>query len=339
MPDIAVVIPCYRVGGALPDVLRRIGPEVGWIFVVDDACPEQSAHKPVSECGDPRVRLIQRAHNGGVGAATMDGYRAALTCEARVVVKLDGDGQMPPEAIPRLVKAILSGQADYVKGNRFHQLRDTAGMPKARLFGNAALSFMTKLSSGYWQLFDPVNGFTAIHRDVLARVDLDRVATRYYFESDLLCHLNLLRAKVVEMPMQAHYGDETSSLQPMRMIVPFFAGNLRNLVRRLLYNYYLRGFSPASVELLLGLPLMLFGVIFGAMQWAQSALDQAPATAGTVMLAALPIIVGTQLLVGWLNFDIAAEPRDAVYPFLTGFSEGLDNSAVENRDQIRVQEH
>lgn len=311
-PRVAVVIPCFRVGARALDVIARIGPEVGWIFAVDDACPERSGDLIERDCRDPRVRVLRHAENGGVGAATLTGLRAAVATEARVIVKLDGDGQMDPALIARLVGPILRGQADYAKGNRFHRFRDVASMPTLRLAGNAALSFLTKLSTGYWQVFDPTNGFVAIDTRVAAALPFDRIARRYFFESDLLYELGQLRAKIVEMPMQAIYGDEPSSLRPLAMVVPFLRGHLRNLARRLVYSYFVRGFSPASVELLLGPPLLLFGLGFGGQAWRASIVSGHPATAGTVMLAALPIILGLQLLLSWLNFDVAAEPREPI---------------------------
>ena len=311
-PTSAVVIPCFRVGQRALDVIARIGPEVGWIFAVDDACPEHSGDLIERDCRDPRVRVLRHAENGGVGAATLTGLRAAVDTPARVIVKLDGDGQMDPALIPRLVAPILRGQADYAKGNRFHRFRDVAAMPKLRLAGNAALSFLTKLSTGYWQLFDPTNGFVAIERRVAAALPHERIARRYFFESDLLYELGQLRAKVIEMPMQAVYGDEPSSLRPLAMFGPFLRGHLRNLARRLVYSYFVRGFSPASVELLFGPLLLLFGLGFGSHAWWTSIASGEPATAGTVMLAALPILLGLQLLLSWLNFDVAAEPREPV---------------------------
>lgn len=313
---IAVVIPCYRVAAQVVGVIGRIGPEVGWIIAVDDACPEHSGDVIERDCGDPRVVVLRHAENQGVGGAVMTGYRAAISLPAEAVVKLDGDGQMAPELICQLAAPLLAGRADYVKGNRFHRIADVASMPPVRLFGNAALSFLTKLSSGYWQLFDPTNGFTAIHRRLLGELDMDRIAKRYFFESDMLYNLNQLRAVAVDMPMQATYGDESSSLRPMRMIGPFMRGNLRNFLRRLLYSYFLRGFSLASLELVFGLPMFLFGILFGLGHWLASVAKHEPATAGTVMLAALPLIIGTQLLLSWLNFDVSGEPRQPVHPFL-----------------------
>ena len=313
VPRVAVVIPCYRVAAHVVPLIERIGPEVGWIIAVDDACPEHSGDLIEQSCHDSRVIVLRHMENQGVGGAVMTGYLAARELPAEVVVKLDGDGQMDPDLIPALVASVLCGRADYVKGNRFYRLANVSGMPAVRLFGNAVLSFMTKLSSGYWQLFDPTNGFTAIHRSLLHELDLEHIAKRYFFESDLLYHLNQLRAVVADMPMKAAYAEETSSLSPMRMIGPFLRGNLRNFGRRLIYSYFLRGFSAATVELLLGIPLFLFGIIFGAIHWWESIVDHVPSTAGTVMLAALPMIIGVQLLLSWLSFDVAAEPRQPVH--------------------------
>ncbi len=313
---IAVVVPCYRVADAILPLLARIGPEVDRIFVVDDACPDGSGERVRTGTSDPRVHVRLHVSNQGVGGAVATGYRAALEAGAEIIVKLDGDGQMDPSLIPALIQPIRSGKADYAKGNRFHRLSYLRGMPPVRLVGNACLSFLTKASSGYWQLLDPTNGFTAIHASVLAELDLDRLARRYFFESDLLYHLNALRAVVAELPMAARYADEVSSLRPMRMVGPFLAGNLRNFLRRVATGYLLRNSSIASVELLLAVPLMLFGLGFGAWHWWMSIHSGEAATAGTVMLAALPLILGVQLLLSWLNHDVAAEPRLPIHPML-----------------------
>ncbi len=315
-PCIAVIIPCYKVAHHVLDVISRIGPEVGWILAVDDACPEKTGDEIERRCSDPRVRVLRHEANLGVGGAVMTGYRAALALPAKFIVKLDGDGQMDPELISALCEPLVRGRADYVKGNRFYRVSHVANMPVMRLCGNAALSFLTKLSSGYWQLFDPTNGFTAIHRALLAELNFSQIAKRYFFESDLLYHLNQLRAVVVEMPMVSRYDGEPSSLRPTRMIWPFLRGNFRNGFRRIFYSYFLRGFSVASIELLLGAALFIFGIVFGAHHWWLAGLEGVPATAGTVMLAALPLILGVQLLLSWLGFDIESEPRHPVHTVL-----------------------
>lgn len=313
---IAVVIPCFRVREQVLDVIAAIGPEVGWIFAVDDACPEGSGGWIEENCRDPRVQVLRHALNQGVGGAVMTGYRAALDTPAEVIVKIDGDGQMDPALLPRFAAPLLAGLADYAKGNRFHRIGFVRRMPWVRLAGNAVLSFLTKLSSGYWQVADPTNGYTAIRRELAGELELERVARRYFFESDLLYHLNALGAVVADVPMEARYEGEPSSLRPLRVIGPFLLGHARNTARRVLYDYFVRGFSLASVELVLGAALWLWGAGYGALQWVESVRSGTPATAGTVMLAALPIILGSQMLLSWLNFDVNAEPRMPVHPRL-----------------------
>src|SRR5690606_9188448 len=163
---VAVVIPCYKVTRHILGVLAAIGPEVDRIFVVDDCCPDGSGEFVRVHCTDERVRVLTHAANLGVGGAILTGYQAAIEEGLDIIVKVDGDGQMDPALIPIFIAPILAGEADYTKGNRFFNLEKIRAMPRIRLLGNAVLSFMTKFSSGYWHLFDPTNGYTAIHRDV-----------------------------------------------------------------------------------------------------------------------------------------------------------------------------
>ncbi len=310
---IAVVIPCYRVQGKVLDVLARVGPEVAAIWVVDDACPDHTGDLVERGVHDPRIHVIRRPDNGGVGAATLTGMTAALNDGADVLVKLDGDGQMDPARIAQLVAPILAGEADYTKGNRFFAPEFTKGMPILRLLGNAVFSFMTKLSSGYWTILDPANGYVAIHAAVLRLLPLSRIAPRFFFESDLLFRLNLVRAFVVDIPMPARYGDERSNLRIHKVIVPFHWYLIRNFVKRLIYSYFIRDFSIGSIYLIFGLPLFWFGAIFGGWEWAVHIALNKTASAGTVMLAALPIIIGFQLLLSFLGFDIANMPRTPIH--------------------------
>jgi glycosyltransferase involved in cell wall biosynthesis len=313
---IAVVIPCYKVGRAVLDVIGRTGPEVERIYCVDDGCPDGSATLIEGEATDPRVRVLRNPHNMGVGGAMRTGYRAAIADGMDIVVKIDGDGQMPPELLPRLIKPIVDGEADYVKGNRFFSIDRVRGMPLIRIIGNAALSFAAKLSTGYWSLFDPTNGYTAIHTAVLAELSLDRVAERYFFESDMLFRLNIARARVVDMPMLAVYGDEKSNMKISRVVVPFALGHLRNLMTRIFYNYFLRDFQIASLELVLGVIATSFGLIYGVHLWIENGVQGVYTQPGPVMVAALPILSGIQLLLAFISFDIHAEPARPIYPSL-----------------------
>ena len=311
---VAVVIPCYRVARSIAAVIERVGPEVRWIFCVDDGCRDGSgAAIEAAARRDPRVQLLRHDRNRGVGAATCTGYRAAVAAGAEVIVKLDGDGQMDPGLIASFVEPIARGEADYVKGNRFFSAETVRRMRAVRLVGNAGLSFMTKLSTGYWDLFDPTNGYTAIAGSLAAAMPLDKLHPRYFFESDMLFRLATFRARVIELPLVARYGDETSHLGVWRALFTFPFLHLRNGVKRVLYGYFLRGFSLASLNLVLGLLLVGFGAGFGAVKWAEVAAAGQPATAGTVMLSALPILIGLQMLLSFLSHDIAMVPREAIH--------------------------
>ena len=307
--NVAVVIPSYKVRAHILDVISLIGPEVTAIYVVDDCCPDGSGRFVESNVQDPRVRVVYHTENQGVGGAVMSGYKAALEDGAEVIVKIDGDGQMDPRLLPRFINPILAGEADYTKGNRFFDLEAVRAMPKIRLLGNAALSFMTKVSSGYWDLFDPTNGYTAIHRDVASHLPLNKISRRYFFETDILFRLNTLRAVVIDIPMDAHYGDEVSNLKISKIVGEFFFKHIRNFAKRIFYNYYLRDMSLASLELPLGLLLLVLGGGFGIIQWIQSMSMGVPTPSGTVMLSALPVIIGTQLVLAFLGYDIASVPK------------------------------
>jgi glycosyltransferase involved in cell wall biosynthesis len=306
---IAVIIPSFRVTAHVMEVLAGIGPGIDRIFVVDDACPDGSGDFVARECSDQRVAVVRHASNRGVGGAVITGYQAAMDAGCTVLVKMDGDGQMDPALLEDLVAPILAGRADYTKGNRFFDLDDLESMPKLRLFGNAALSFMAKLSTGYWNLFDPTNGYTAIHADVARALPWQKISRRYFFETDLLFRLGIARAAVVDVPMPARYGSERSNLRIARVLPEFLGKHVRNFFKRIFYTYYLRDLSLASVQLPLGLALTVFGVVEGSVAWNHSLATGIVATAGTVMLAALPIIVGTQLLLSFLAYDIANVPR------------------------------
>lgn len=290
-------------------MLARIGPEVSRIFVVDDACPERTGDEVERTCVDPRVTVLRHDMNRGVGGAMVTGYRAALDAGATIVVKIDGDGQMDPAMLPTMVRPLVSGQADYAKGNRFHDLELLRSMPTLRLMGNAVLSLVNKVASGYWDVMDPTNGYTAIHRSALSLLPLDKLDDGYFFESDMLFRLYTIRAVVRDVPLPARYGGEPSSLRIGRVAVAFPVKYLRATVKRLFYSYCLRDFNVATVQVLLALVLGVGGGGFGLVKWIESNATGHPATAGTVMLAALPIVIATQLLLSAINFDVGNVPR------------------------------
>lgn len=311
--NIAVVIPCYKVRNHILQVLSMIGPEVSRIYVIDDFCPDGSGSFVEAQCRDERVTVIRNTENQGVGGAVMTGYKAAINDGMDIFVKIDGDGQMDPSLILDFVAPIMAGEADYTKGNRFFDLENIREMPRMRVFGNAVLSLMCKLSSGYWNLFDPTNGYTAIHADVARHLPYSKISRRYFFETDMLFRLNTLRAVVIDVPMEAKYGDEVSNLKITKIVGEFFSKHVRNFSKRIFYNYYLRDMSLASIELPLGIALLGFGLVYGGYHWMVSAMAGVPTPAGTVMISALPILIGIEFLLGFVGYDVASVPARPVH--------------------------
>jgi dolichol-phosphate mannosyltransferase len=318
---IAVVIPSYKVTRHVMSVIDAIGPEVHRIYCVDDACPDSSGDFIEANCRDPRVKVLRHDVNQGVGGAVMTGYRAAVADGAVVIVKIDGDGQMDPSLLPGFVAPILRGDADYTKGNRFWDLKHIQRMPILRRVGNLGLSFLAKLSSGYWDLFDPTNGYTAIHGSVAARLPFESISRRYFFETDLLFRLNTLRAAVVDIPMDAKYGDETSNLSVGKVLVEFAWKHLRNFAKRIAYNYFLRDLSIASLELIAGATLTMFALAFGGYHWANAIATGEATPVGTVMIATVAAISGVQFLLAFVGYDIANVPRRALHHALSAPSQ------------------
>lgn len=313
---IAVVVPCYRVTRHIRDLVAAIGPEVDVIYCVDDACPEGSGAFIEREVSDPRIRVLRNPSNLGVGGAVMAGYRRAVADGARVIVKIDGDGQMDPALLPAFAAPILRGEADYTKGNRFWDLRQISRMPVLRRVGNLGLSFMAKASTGYWNAFDPTNGYTAIHANVVAHLPLESISQRYFFETDMLFRLNTLRAVVQDVPMDASYGDEVSGLKISRVLGEFAFKHLRNLCKRIFYNYFLRDMPVASLELIAAIGLLTFAAAFGGWHWWLSSITGVAASTGTVMIPSLALVLGVQLALAFISYDVANVPRLPLHPRL-----------------------
>lgn len=300
---ICVVIPAYKVSKTLTNLIAEIGPEVNNIIVVDDKCPESSGMKVKENVSDSRVEVIFRSENGGVGAAVITGYKRALDLGSEIIIKLDGDGQMKPSRIQELIKPIIEGKADYTKGNRFFEVEAIKKMPKFRILGNLFLSFMTKFSSGYWQIFDPNNGFTAISKNTLQSLPLSKIDKGYFFESDMLFRLNLNRSVVHDVYMPSIYENEKSSLRIGKVIFEFPIKHIRNLIKRIIYTYYIREFNLASIELPTALVLATIGLVRAVTAWNLSNQTGQPTPAGTVVLSAVLLLSALQLLLSFINFD------------------------------------
>lgn len=306
--SVYVIIPCYNVAGHIQDVVAAVPPEVDGIITVEDGSTDTTADV-LKRIGDTRTLVIPHSKNGGVGAAMVTGFRAAADRGADILVKVDGDGQMDLAYLPTLLDAIIDGEHDYAKGNRLLHREGLAQMPRARRVGNLVMTILTKLASGYWHVLDPQNGFVAIKRSTWLLLDHKLIDPGYFFENDMLVQLNIVDARIKDIPMPARYGSERSGIR-LRRVIPRFLGLL---IRRTGYRFYtkyiLRDFSPIALFVLAGLPLMLWGAGFGAWAWWQSVSTGVTASTGTVMLSVLPLIIGFQLLLQALVLDITQCPR------------------------------
>lgn len=305
---IAVVIPSYKVSKHIVEVINDIPEFVSHIIVIDDKCPQDSG-KIAESSDDNRVMVCHHEVNQGVGGAVVTGYKKALELNADIVVKIDGDGQMDINYMQKLIQPLLDGKADYTKGNRFTDFKALRSMPKVRLFGNSGLSFLVKAASGYWNMMDPTNGYTAISKHALEELDLDSLAKRYFFESDMLINLNIENAVVKDVEIPAKYGDEESSLSITKTFFGFPPKLFKGLCKRIFLKYFVYDFNMLSVYLIMGLPMVVFGTIFGIYHWINAAIVNIETPVGTVMLAVLPIILGTQFLLQAIQIDMNTIPR------------------------------
>lgn len=306
---VAVIMPAYNEEEHVGSAIESVPSWVDRIYVVDDASTDGTADAVTAiSTREPRVRLVRREENGGVGAATITGYRQAIEDDLDVAVKMDADGQMLGSEVERITGPIRLGLAEYVKGNRFYMIRGSRGMPANRKLGSVALSFMTKMASGYWHVYDSQCGFTAARVDYLGMLDLDALAVDYFFENDMLIRLNSLSARVVDVPTSTLYGPETSGISVPRVLLTFPPRLIVGAVRRVWRKHLVTDFGAQGLLEIAGLALALFGACFGAYHWWLSVATGQVATVGTVMIAVLPLVVGIQLLVQAFAMEVSISP-------------------------------
>ena len=305
---IALVIPAYRAQASVGEVVAGFRERVDLIVVVDDASADGTA-EAVTGLGDD-VIVLRHERNQGVGAAMKTGIAEALRRGADIVVKADADGQMDPEQFDALLRPLLAREADVTKGNRWHHGRELEAMPMLRRMGNLALGFLVRASSGAWRVFDPTNGYIAWRREALEAIDLGDAEDRYRFEVSMINLLTLRRAVIHDVPMPARYGPARSHLNPLAELPGFAVFLFVATWKRLWLQYFVYDFNAVSLFLVAGDLLTCFGVIFGGLHWYQSIATGIPATAGTVLLAALPTLLGFNLYVQAMVLDISRAPTE-----------------------------
>ncbi len=309
---ITVVIPCYKVKNYVLDVINSIPDLVTKIICVDDKCPENSGKLIQDQCKDKRVLVLFNEKNLGVGGATLKGFKEANKLQSDVILKIDGDGQMDAKLISKFVKPILENKADYTKGNRFTNYENLLKMPFIRLIGNIILTFLTKLSSGYWNIFDPTNGFICIHKKVFNMLPQEKLSSRFFFESDMLFRLYLIKAKIIDIPINTIYNDSKSNLVIYKIVIPFLYGNIKNFLKRIIIEYFMINFNYISIYLISSFFFIFTGYKIGIQSLALSSETGIPTVSGTIGLTIILILIGFQLFINFINYDIRNYPKEPI---------------------------
>jgi glycosyltransferase involved in cell wall biosynthesis len=303
---IAVVVPCHNEETLIARVIETMPEFVDTLYVVDDASSDHTVEvvSGYVERDPDRVRLIRHATNQGVGGAIASGYKAARDDAVDVAVVMAGDAQMDPEDLPRILDPVVSGEYDYSKGNRLFTGDAWNKIPRIRYLGNAFLSVLTKVASGYWHVADSQSGYTAINLPALKRIDWDQMYKRYGQPNDLLVRLNVYNFRVKDVPIRPIYGiGEKSGIRPLKMIPRLSWLLFRLFLYRLVHKYVIRDFHPLLFFYTLGLTLVPAGGLFGAYLLAIRLMGS-PVAGTSAIFAAFMVITGLQFLFFAMWFDM-----------------------------------
>jgi len=310
--NIGVVIPYYNAAKHIEKVVEKLPVYIDKIIIVDDCGKEPIPESLIAQAASAdRIIIVKNEKNLGVGGATKSGFTKAIELKLDYIIKVDSDDQMDSKFIPDLLRPLLEGKAEYAKGNRFKDFKALRQMPFTRKMGNLGLSFLIKAASGYWNNFDPTNGFFAIKVDVLKKLDFKNIHRDYYFESSLISELYFQEARIKDVAMPANYGDEKSNMQVWKIPFIFIPKLTKTFCKRILKSYFIYDFNIASVYLIFGVPMFLFGFIYGIYNWIHYASIGEFTPTGTIMLITVSLILGFQLLLQAIQFDISKAPKSS----------------------------
>jgi glycosyltransferase involved in cell wall biosynthesis len=303
-----VVTPSYNEAKHIDKVINGLPDYIDKIVIVDD-CSTDNTAEIIEAQKSSKIIYVKNTKNLGCGASVTKAINIAIEKGAQITVTMAGDNQMDPKYLPSLLDPICDEQFDYTKGNRFYSKEGLEGMPKHRIFGSIILSFMTKIASGYWKIFDSQNGYYAIGPKALETINFNDLTTGFPLENDLLINLNINNLRVTDVSIPAVYGDEVSHMKIWKIIPSFTIFLVKGFFKRITYKYLLRGIHPIFLFLFFGSLLFVWGFFFGIFTWINSVKNIMPATTGTVMLAVLPLLMGFELLLWALVLDIQEEPK------------------------------
>ena len=302
------VLPCFKSIDTACFIAKECINYVDHVVCIDDNCPYGTGKKIEKYIKDEKITVLYHKLNKGVGGATKTGIIYSLEKGADIIIKIDSDGQMLPELIPKLLKPILSERAEFTKGNRFKEIDIIKKMPKVRLIGNIGLSFLTKLSTGYWELFDPTNGFLAIHQDVFKKISLNKIDNRYFFETDLLFRCSLSDVVINEVTISAIYKNEKSGLKPFVQLFNFLIRHIIIFFKRILYQYFLLDFNPGSLSIIVSFFLGLISISMGIFYFVKGTITSQQTEFGIQILFLLLTIISSQFFINFIYYDSSQKP-------------------------------
>ncbi|QAA81361.1 glycosyltransferase family 2 protein [Aequorivita sp. H23M31] len=304
---LGIVIPYYNAEAHIGIVIAKALQHSYNIVIVNDNSPQPL---PENLMGLTGIEVLTTPKNLGVGGATKMGFAHFLKNKnIKVILKLDADDQMDTKYIPEMVQAVLAEECHFIKGNRFRDLNSLKTMPGLRRFGNLWLSFLSKAATGYWNCFDFNNGFLAVSTKTLNFIDLDLLSNNYYFETSLISNLYYQRAIIKEIPMPAIYGNEKSNMKLYKMPMHFTVNLIKSFFQRIWKAYFVYDFNIGTIYILFGTILFSGGLIFGIHNWYYYSIREIPAPTGTIMISVLSVILGFQLLLQAVQFDIFKTPN------------------------------
>lgn len=316
MYKVIAVMPCYKSSKKAPSVAQDVINYVDKLVCVDDCCPENTGKSIENFLKSDQLDFIYHDRNQGIGGAMKSGIQHALKFNPEIIIKIDSDGQMNPNLIPKLLEPILNGSSEFTKGNRFTNPKFITKMPLIRIIGNIGLGFITKLSTGYWELFDPTNGFLALRSNVLRDISLEKIDNGYFFETDLLFRCALCNVLISEIPMEASYEDEKSSLSPFKEFFKFLLKHTNIFFKRLTYQYFLLDFSPGSISLLLSIIFGCVAFFVGLNSFLFYGKLNIETPIGTQILFLATSLICNQLFIGFIYYDSSQKPLLRSFKYL-----------------------